>query len=170
MKRTIALLLLATLLALPACGSSSPKYGTLTGEVIYFYNNFVGARADNGATVIIFNIDSYAPYPLPFNPLGDETDRGMYTATVRSDGTYTFDSLPVGKYVVLIISEHCKVFSSPKLENSITSITFGDGGGGGELQLISMLTAFRKYEVYEPVEIVADGAKTIDHDFGMTQY
>jgi len=90
----------------------------------------------------------------------------MYRATVRSDGTYKIESLPVGNYVVLMVSEHVKVLGTVDFEKMITSIEFSSD----ELSNISFAASLRNYEVFEPVEIVANETKTIDCDFGKTWF
>lgn len=80
------------LLFVTSCKSKKPiEYGSLTGNIYWKYNNFVGNRPDAGSSVDIYS-------------LTDSTIHLQTTADVRGD--YRFDSLPTGRYLAIIQSKN----------------------------------------------------------------
>ncbi len=86
MRRFISILALT--LFLSSCGKN---YGSLTGNVFWKYNNFVGNKPDGGSTIYFY------PYEMNSEPL-------KVTADVQ--GNFRFDKVPSGDYLLIVVSEN----------------------------------------------------------------
>ena len=142
------------------------KTGKITGNVTYKYNNYVGNKADTGATVILVskNVkslpDSVAlghTYALP---------EGCYGVKVDGTGNYTFDNIPIGEYYIVIISKNTN-------ENS--SYVNGVSQWGGVYYLFSTqgqsnaITLSKVYKTRTASITVSDNqTTTYSYDFGVT--
>ncbi|HAH56170.1 MAG TPA: hypothetical protein DCM02_13040 [Flavobacterium sp.] len=68
-------------------------YGSMTGNVFWKYNEFVGNRADTGAEVVLYSTDTIR--------------KGLkYTAKVDLQGKYKFDKVLSGNYFLVVRSEN----------------------------------------------------------------
>lgn len=90
------------------------EFGDITGNVTYFYNNYRGDVSDTGAKVILIPMDGKAlglelkddqyirwlTYPL--NSWNDTY--GIYGAKVDGKGEYYISDVPVGEYILIVIS------------------------------------------------------------------
>lgn len=82
------------------------KFGSVTGEITYKYNDFVGHRADTDSTVYLI---SKSIKSLPNNVAAGATfdlPEGVYVTTVSGTGRYNFDRIPVGKYYLVMMSKN----------------------------------------------------------------
>lgn len=73
--------------------SINGDYGSLTGNAYWKYNNYVGNKADAGAEVMLFTLD---------------TIRGdlRFDATADVQGNYKIDGIPPGKYFLIVRSKN----------------------------------------------------------------
>lgn len=88
--------------------SCAPKKGSLSGNVSWKYNNFVGNRGDVGAEVSLFSMDS---------PTGEIA----FSAVVGADGNFKIENIPAGKYFLVIRSKatnDCPRWHINKLDES----------------------------------------------------
>lgn len=69
------------------------KYGTISGNVSYHYNQYKGYAADTGAKIYV---------------LDEDTSKIVGKATADGRGDYTIQHIPTGSYTVLISSRECK--------------------------------------------------------------
>lgn len=67
-------------------------YGSISGNITYFYNNYRGYVADTGAKVFVI----------------DDNSKVVGKATVNGQGNYTIQHIPVGDYFVVISSKESK--------------------------------------------------------------
>lgn len=73
--------------------SLNGDYGTMTGNVFWKYNDFVGNRADTGAEVVIYSLNTIR--------------RGLkYEAKVDLQGKYKFDKVLSGNYFLIVRSKN----------------------------------------------------------------
>jgi hypothetical protein len=86
-----------------SCSTKKPiEYGSLTGNIYWKYNNFVGNKPDAGSDIKVFS-------------LKDSTLTYKAVADVRGD--YRIDSIPTGYYLVSIESENTKTDGIECFEN-----------------------------------------------------
>lgn len=69
------------------------KYGSISGNITYHYNQYKGYVADTGAKIYI---------------LDENTSKIVGKATADGNGDYTIQHIPTGSYTVLISSKECK--------------------------------------------------------------
>ena len=97
--------ILLPFLFLLSCKNSDKKkpkeFGSLTGNIYWKYNNFVGNKPDAGSDVTIYSTT-------------DSTLKFEATADVRGD--YRIDSLPVGLYLIIIKSENTRASAADNLD------------------------------------------------------
>ncbi len=81
------------------------KYGSISGNISYHYNQYKGYVPDTGARIYAISL---------------KTDQIMGKATVDGNGYYKIPHLPSGKYYVLISSHECnsvKVLNGTQIDN-----------------------------------------------------
>jgi len=80
------------LIFVSACKSEPPKeYGSLSGNVFWKYNNYVGNRPDASADVTVFNL---------------EDTTVQYSSKVDMRGDFGIDSVQAGKYLLVVWSKN----------------------------------------------------------------
>lgn len=79
------------LISVSLFSSCTQKPGTLTGNVFWKYNNYVGDKPDAGAEVYLFPSD---------------TTKDVLSATCDVQGNYKFENIPSGKYLLVIKSKN----------------------------------------------------------------
>jgi len=88
----------------PNTKSINGDYGILTGNAYWKYNNYVGNKADAGAEVILYSLD---------------TIRGSmkYETTADVQGNYKFDKVLPGRYFLIVRSENATDCPDSHLSN-----------------------------------------------------
>lgn len=147
------------------------KTGTVTGEVTWLYNNFIGNKPDKGAPVILISTKVKSlPDRLGYGISLENLDlpEGVYTTTVTGTGNYTFDNVPIGDYYLVIISNNT---------NEKTDQVTGSGSWGEAYALFSeqgqeyALTTAKLHKTRSTKIKVSDGETTnYSYDFGMTYF
>jgi len=144
----------------------TPKFGKVTGEVTYKYNDYVGSKPDTGAQMLLI---SKAVTSLPDNlAYGTTSDlpEGCYATKVSGGGNYTFNNIPVGEYVLIFISKN----TTP---NPATAAGFYNWG----ITVYDMFSEegqkrasdYAKLHKIHNIDItVTEGEVTYSHDFGIT--
>lgn len=88
-------------------------YGTVSGNITYHYNQYMGYVADTGARVILIPKDGSAKSSdiseVLFSVLTEKTlrDKNIYSAKVDGAGNYSVNHIPEGEYLIFIISNKC---------------------------------------------------------------
>jgi hypothetical protein len=85
--------------------SCKPKYGSLTGNVYWKYNNYVGNKPDEGSTVYLFSAD---------------TSKAVLQTTCDVQGNFKFDKIVTGKYMAVIESKNTNTSASDQLYEMYT--------------------------------------------------
>ena len=144
------------------------KTGRVTGTITYKYNDYVGNKADTGATVILV---SKSVTSLPDSVgigMTVELPDGCYGKTVDGSGNYTFDNVPIGEYYLIIISKNTN--PNKNLGHEFYSYCWG-----GVYSLFSetgkeyALNYAKYYNTWTPSITVLDGqTTTYSYDFGIT--
>lgn len=86
------------------------KYGQVTGNITYHYNQYRGYVADTGARVYLIPTDGSAKnvsehMNFRYNMDGLR-DNNIYAAKVDGMGSYTINRVPEGNYIAVIISDN----------------------------------------------------------------
>lgn len=97
----IYLLLLVVLFA-----SCKPKVGSVSGNVFWKYNKYVGNKPDAGSSVELFS---------------DKDTTLRFTAKADVAGNFKIENVPVGNYLLLVVSENTNDQSSNHLWRLIVS-------------------------------------------------
>jgi len=141
------------------------KVGSVTGTVTYKYNNYVGNKADTDAIVFLISKkveslpDSMAlgmTYELP---------EGCYATRVDGTGKYQIDNVPIGDYVVILLSKNTNSGSkSGSLYWSYFIYSkFSEEGKG-----YADNTCYLHKIEYKNITVEADKTVTFSYDFGIT--
>ncbi|MEI2739373.1 MAG: hypothetical protein V9F01_11345 [Chitinophagaceae bacterium] len=83
--------LLSALFLLSCNTNKKVEYGSVTGNVFWKYNDYLGNRPDAGSEIKLYNFS-------------DRTIKFSTKADVRGD--YKFDKIPTGQYLMLTISNN----------------------------------------------------------------
>lgn len=181
MKRLFSIGILSVLLLglLVSCSSTDqkddqkdiePAMGTVSGEVTYIYNNFVGSKPDTDSNVILIpkNVDvSSLSLWIFLVGLADKDDP-VYETTVSGLGNYSIN-VPVGDYWCIIISKNTNEKSLGSYDSQAQK-SFGtlydqltedqrDAGGN--------MASLRKTRTFD-VTVLKDKTTTCSYDFGIT--
>ncbi|MCM1244568.1 MAG: hypothetical protein NC293_02865 [Roseburia sp.] len=87
------------------------KYGSVSGNVTYYYNKYRGDVADTRAYVALLPLSGSAKN-IPSVPWGDPSyvkqynADGVYMTQVDGTGHYTVNSVLEGDYIIVIVSRH----------------------------------------------------------------
>ena len=175
MKKFICIMLICiSLCSVIACSNTADTNdkteatttGTVTGEVTYKYNNYVGNRGDAGSTVLLIskNIESL-PDELAYGSTYDLPE-GCYATEVSGSGNYTFNNIPTGEYVLIFISKN----TSPNPSISAGFYYWGNtvyemfSEEGQE----TASNYSRLHKIHNIDITVTEGQVTYSHDFGIT--
>lgn len=137
-KLFIALIVLFSVCMLVSCGKNGNGqdgngqeeqkpivYAQVEGRVVYYYNSYKGNVADNGAKVVLLkmvneNVDPQIAskirdaikYPKIYYEGHEEefAELGLFMVKVDSNGDYTFNNIPNGKYTLYIHTNHVDFF------------------------------------------------------------
>ena len=142
------------------------KTGTVTGEVTYKYNDYVGSKPDTGADVLLISKKvTSLPDDLAYGNTRDLPD-GCYATKVSGSGKYTFNNIPVGEYVLIFISENTT--PNPKTVagfynwgNTVYEM-FSETGQKRASNFVLL------HKIHNEDITVTEGEVTCYHDFGIT--
>ena len=168
-----------------ATDTQSKGFGTLTGTITYYYNDYKGHVADTESTVLLipdeaqdldirtsgligtFDID--AKYSMDLGP-------DVYWVQTNGMGTYSLSHIPEGDYLVLIVSGQTKGQgwfdatndgeTKPSFFEGIAS-GFGDRLQDDDALALAEEVRWAKYR-FDKVSIYAGETSYLDYDFGMT--
>jgi hypothetical protein len=95
---------------------------TVTGVVTYKYNNFVGNRGDQGATVYLIRLPVKKPISSQNDALAFKLTAipGSQEQTIDGFGNVEFDDVAAGEYLVVILSEQTLRDTSQPLDADLT--------------------------------------------------
>ncbi|MBR5280061.1 MAG: Ig-like domain-containing protein [Clostridia bacterium] len=144
------------------------KTGTVSGEVTWKYNSYVGYKPDTGAIVYLISRSVRELNSAVALGLTTGLPEGVYATKVNGSGAYIFDSIPVGSYEMVIISKNTNDNPSKVTESSngwsIVYSLFSETD-----QEMALLTA-QVYRVYTKFSLVVNENQTTtySHAFGIT--
>lgn len=100
--------ILFCLLAL-SLASCQPNYGSLTGNVYWKYNNYVGDKPDAGSDVYLFSKD---------------TSKAPLETTCDVQGNFRFDKIQTGDYMIVAKSKNTTNSAANELQELFTTNTY----------------------------------------------
>ncbi len=166
--------------------SSKEEFGSLTGTLTYFYNDFKGNVADADSSVVLvskdlknadINTDDLYDFEIGAKYTDPEFGEGVFFTHVGGTGTYTIGHIPAGEYRVLLVSGQttCEQWFDATSDDGETDPSYYEGIGSGFAGLIDEEDATKIGEAvnvhkytFEDVTIYAGESTTLDYDFGMT--
>lgn len=92
------------------------EYGSITGNVSYYYNKYQGNKPDTGTYVYLIsknglglkmpNMSSQVDWWWLDSFIKDNKEYGIYFTTVDGAGNYTFNHIPIGDYKLFMTSKN----------------------------------------------------------------
>ena len=165
--------------------SSVSEFGSLSGTLTYFYNDYKGNVADADSSVLLvskeldkadINTEGLIDFAIGTKYEEPKFGEGVYFVHVGGTGTYNIGHLPAGEYVALLISGQAKgqgwfdatndSETDPKFYEGIAS-GFGDLLNEDDAMKIAEAVLWAKY-TFKDVTIYGGENTTLDYDFGMT--
>ena len=154
------------------------KFGDVTGNVTYFYNNYRGNVPDTGAMVILIprngqalaleTTSSISWFTSPTSTWNEEY--GIYGAKVDGTGQYYISGVPAGDYAMFIISEETTDgtwFRDKDYYKSIIKSCAKHNLSESSSESLADAISYNKYEWR--LITIKDGITThASHDFGIT--
>jgi hypothetical protein len=175
--KKIGCLLLAIIIiivSLPSYSSAATKTGSIHGNITWQYNEYIGTKADVGAYVALIPIDTKVikkkDHKLFSKLMLTKGKGGIYSTKVDGLGEYNIDDVPVGKYMIVVISS--KTTSGERFDNEDewnTSIDnmFGDFLTKKEMESIKLHIGYNSYFM-DTIKIKKNKDTKFSHDFGYT--
>ncbi|MBQ1490697.1 MAG: hypothetical protein IIZ39_01950, partial [Blautia sp.] len=165
-------------------GGRPKGFGSMTGTITYFYNDFKGHVADEGTLVLLIpdkakNLDiDTSDYLGAFNVSAPHIDLGskVYWTTVNGLGNYTLTHVPAGDYQVFLVSGQTSDEGwFDATDDGETDPAFYKriaNGFGGRLKKSDALklaeaVVWNQY-TFKNITIYANETSNMDYDFGMT--
>ena len=145
------------------------KTGSVTGNVTYKYNNYVGNKPDTNSTVFLIskNVTSLPDSMAWGWTFGLENYDGVYATEVDGSGNYIFNNIPVGDYYIVIISENTnsgfssgKIFWGASVYNMFSEEAKENADSTCRMHKIKSSS----------VKVQDEKTTTFSHDFGITTY
>lgn len=160
--------------------SEPTKFGDITGNVTYFYNNYRGDVSDTGARVILIPTngralglklkeDHYVDWLT--TPSSDWNKKyGIYGGKVDGKGEYYISDVPIGQYILFVISNQTSSglwFDDEKayaesVEDSVAGCLSKSAAAG-----LGKAVSFNKY-YFTTVTIKNNSVSHKSVDFGIT--
>lgn len=145
------------------------EYGNISGNVSFFYNKFIGHRADTGAKIFLIPKDGSA-----LKAEGIYGSSYIYTASVDGTGNYILQHIPVGEYRMLMVSRETK---EGAYFNATSKETYYDGIAQyfypnymtqeKATEMVSFFVMYSKWHI-EDVTVRKDETTVVSYDFGTT--
>ena len=162
--------------------TSASGFGTLTGTITYYYNQYKGHVPDTESTIIMVKNDA-ENLDINTNGLGmiqisgDSHDfgDGVYSTQVNGNGVFTIGHIPEGEYFALIVSGQTSGSSwfdcDTDAEKEEYYKSIGSGWEGRlkeeDATAIGRSVVWLKYK-FQKISIYGGETTTFDYDFGTT--
>lgn len=159
------------------------KFGSISGNVSYYYNRYIGNKADTGAYVILVPKNGAAKALSSFSIYGHNDQQQekvyLYRTQVDSLGNYRINHVAVGEYRVLMISHNTSEGAwFDAYDDSISDASdsyYQNIYGMFEPQYLKTEIAkdmaghvmYYKYYIKD-ISIYENDETTLSHDFGIT--
>ena len=157
-------------------------YGSVSGNVTYYYNKYKGNVADVGTAVFLFPMNGTAKDKYEnitfYNASSDLSDYNIYNEKVDGSGSYTITHIPTGKYRMLLISSNVSkkgwfdayddsIEDAPDSFYEPIALYFSPYIGDESAMSLARSIAFRSW-MYKDIVIDSNETLTVSHDFGIT--
>lgn len=151
----------------------SQKTGSISGNITWQYNRYIGTKADTGAYIALVPKNSSSLKGIDhtnFSKLNLTNGiDGIYTVKADGYGQYNISNIPIGEYTAIVISKETTWyyrFENSDGWNSYMNNLF-DYLSSSELSNIKLWIGYQK--VYtESITVNANQTTTFSHDFGYT--
>lgn len=157
------------------------EYGSVSGNITYFYNDFRGNVSDTGAQVILIPLDnertaknmptlnSYVVWQLStLNRVGNPYK--VYNGKVDGTGSYTLQNITTGKYIIFVISNKTNsgvAFNDKEgYENAIKELVF-PCLNTTNAEYLGKAVGYNKY-FWGIITVNKNQTTIFSHDFGIT--
>lgn len=160
-------------------GAQTVKYGSVSGNITYFYNNYRGNVPDTNAKVILVstsgsgknmpNLPNYASWGNP-SIINQYNNYGVYAAVVDGVGQYTFNNVKVGDYKIIIISNRTTTgtaFDNKELYASTLSNFAAAFVNDTNASMLGQFVGYQKYKT-EDIKVMENQNFSYGYDFGIT--
>lgn len=159
-------------------------YGTITGNITYYYNQYRGHVADTGAYVVLVPKDGSAKNANLTSVLYTSAEKlekyHIYVSKVDGMGYYTINHVATGEYRVLIISNETtsgewfdayddSISDAPDwYYDNIAGEFYWNGylSKKTAMDIVERVMMFKYY--IQDVSIYKNETTTLSHDFGIT--
>lgn len=153
----------------PGGEETTNEYGTVSGNVSYYYNKYFGHRADTGAKVILIPKDGSA-----LKATSIYGSSYIFTGEVDGIGNYSIQHVPVGRYRLLLISkgttegawynaESQEVYYDSIAQAFYPTYMTKDMANA----MVKQFVFYQKWYIVD-VTVYNNENTVISHDFGMT--
>ena len=157
-------------------------YGSVTGNITYYYNSYKGNVADSGSYVFLFPEDGSAKNKYTtlsiYDASSDLTNYNIYSAKVDGSGYYTINNIPTGRYRAVLISYKTSgeewfdaynddLSDAPQSFYEEIASYFSNCAGHETAMSLAQSISFRKWTVKD-VSIATNMTQTLSYDFGIT--
>lgn len=152
----------------------SQKYGSISGNITWQYNKYIGTKSDTGAYVALIpkNINklkgvNHKDFSMLIETNGED---GIYTTKVNGYGQYELKNIPVGQYWIFVVSKYTTSgsrFNNPDIWNSYINSMFGGFLSTSELSNIKLFIGYHSTTSKE-ITIQKDQTTPYSYDFGYT--
>lgn len=145
------------------------KTGSISGNVTYKYNNFVGNKPDTGTVVFLISTNvTSLPDSVGYGWTWDINGyEGVYATKVDGSGNYILNDIPVGEYYIVLISKNtntCEEDAGAFYWGPVYNMFSETGKKRADSK------AFLSKIKYEYVTITDGKTTSFSHDFGITYY
>ena len=155
------------------------KYGSVSGNITYFYNNYRGNVADTGAKVILLstsgsgkqmpNLSTYVEWAMP-STINQYNKYGVYATEVDGVGHYAFNNVKVGDYKIVILSRNTtsgSAFDNEELYASSLSSFASAYVNANNANMLGKYIGYNKYKTGD-VSVRENQTFSFGYDFGIT--
>ena len=147
------------------------KTGSISGNVTYKYNNYVGNKPDTGTVVFLISKGvTSLPDSMGSGSTWEVDDcecEGVYATEVDGSGNYILNDIPVGEYYIVLISKNTntgKQNAGAMYWGPVYNMFSDEGKERADSQ------AFLSKIEYESVTISEGKTTSFSHDFGITYF
>ena len=151
------------------------KYGKVSGNVTYLYNNFIGNKSDTGSNVYLIPKDGSAKEGdlqshYLWNTKSALAQINIYYTEVDGTGNYIFDRVPTGDYLCFIKSKNTTSPSANLDKESYKKWIENDVNQYISSKNAEYLAKFVGYNKYtcQSITVYADDTTNYNYDFGIT--
>ncbi|MDD6620347.1 MAG: fibronectin type III domain-containing protein [Eubacteriales bacterium] len=151
------------------------KYGTVSGNVTFLYNRYVGRRGDTGAKILLLPTDSTAKnVSISWFDTDSKLEKyNVYKTQVDGTGNFVINHVATGEYLAIIVSKETsseywfEAGNSDDYEASVAEMFFNYMDKQSANEFASEIISYHKFTT--KLITVYDNENTVfNYDFGIT--